>query len=185
MAKKPRERYKDRNKTEAAPDGPKKEPATLEILRRRRNKRFLFVGLVAIAFPIFEVIAYQFRAITVSFTNRSDLMVRSVKVSYDGGSFEIPEIRPGGVAARVIRPDFRFTSDSHLFSTYKMSISLCVENGQILRTWGRAGALDYSAQELYTIEPVPPKNDLQLQHSTRPGFPLSLVRDLMDRMGFR
>jgi hypothetical protein len=187
MPKKSRERYKDRFKTETGAVTPTeiKPQTSREILKRRRNKRFLFVAIVGICFPIFELIAYQFRAITISFANRSELVVRSIKVTYDGGAFQLPEIKPGGVAVKVIRPNFNFSLKSHQFSTYKMRISLSAENGSIIGQMGDAGALDFSATELYTINSVPPKNDIQLQHTTRAGFPLGLVRDLMERLGFK
>jgi hypothetical protein len=180
MPKKPRERYKDRNKVEADPNA--KPAMTLEALKRRRLKRFLIVGLIGISFPILELIAYQFRAITISFTNRSEQVVRGIKVEYDGGAFDIPEILPGGVANQVIRPNFSFKSSN--FATYLLKIRFAAEDGGFFRQMGRVGSIDFSAKELYTIQAIPPENQLQLQHDTRPGFPLSLIRDLMLRLGF-
>jgi hypothetical protein len=179
MPKKPRERFKDRFKTDAPPAP--KPSLSVEALKRRRNKRFLFVALVGISFPIFELIAYQYRAITISFSNRSEQAIRSVKVTYDGGAFDLPEIKPGGVATHVIRPNFQFTSKE--FATYWMWISLSTENGHIIRLGERTGALDFSSKELYTIESTPPNGQIELKHTTRPGFPLGLVRDLMERLG--
>jgi hypothetical protein len=178
MAKKSRERYKDRNQPAADPNA--KPAPTLQALKRRRYKRLLFVGLLGLLFPLFEFVAYQYRAITISITNKTDEVVRSVKVTYDGGAFEIAELRPGGVDVRVIRPNYNFGS-TH-FGTYLMKISFLVDKGYNSQM-GRAGAIDFSANELYTIEAIPPNNQFQLKHTTRPGFPLSLVRDLMERLG--
>ena len=42
-----------------------------DALRKRRNRRFLVLGLIALSFPILEVIAYRFRAITLIVENRT------------------------------------------------------------------------------------------------------------------
>jgi hypothetical protein len=180
MSRKWKERRKER--LEGKDAVPAKSSATLAILRRRRNKRFLFVGILAISFPILEVIAYQFRAITITMVNRSEVAIKGIKFTYSGGAFDVAELKPGGSLTRLIRPDFSFNKNQ--FSTYTLSIRFTSENGQIIGQMGRAGALDYSAQEVYTIVQAPPNGEIQVQHATRPGFPLSLVRDLMERLGF-
>jgi hypothetical protein len=185
MSRKSKERRKDANESKDKAKESKAAPSatTSAILRRRRNKRFLFVGLLGLSFPILEVIAYQFRAITITIINRAEVGVKGVKVIYSNGAFDLPELKPGGSATRVIRPDFSFSRDQ--FSTFTMSIRFSADNGQIFGQMGRVGALDYSSQEIYTITQTPPEGHIQLQHTTRPGFPLSLVRDLMDRLGFK
>jgi hypothetical protein len=176
MSKKSKERRKDRDGGTPPPKG------TAEALKRRRNRRFLFIGLIALAFPLLELIAYQFRAITVVLINRSDVLAKGVEVTYPGGSFEVPELKPGGSVTRVIRPDYTFKGEH--FSTYSTTVRFATDDGGFFRQLGRAGALDYSATERYEITRTPVENRIQLQHTTRPGFPLSLARDLMDRLGF-
>jgi len=176
---------KDRRKKEKAvtKEPTEARPSTAaEAVRRRRNRRFLFLGLIAISFPILEVIAYQFRAITVSMVNRSDVVIEKIKVVYPGGEFDAPELKPGGSVTRLIRPDFTFSQAQ--FSTYPLSIRYTPENRMINGYMGRVGTIDYSAEELYTFTKSPEGGGVQLQHSTRPGFPLNLVRDLMERLGF-
>lgn len=180
MSRKWRERKKEI--AEAKEGKPARSTATSEALIRRRNRRFMYIGLLAISFPILEFIAYQFRAISVTFVNRSDLVVKGIKVNYTGGEFEVPELKPGGSQTRLIRPNFTFKGEH--FSTYTMTIRYTPENAGIMSLIGRAGALDYSAQEIYTFATAP-EGPIMLQHSTRPGFPLSLVRDIMERLGFR
>ena len=140
---------------------------TPEALRRRRNRRFLFVGLIGLSFPILEVIAYQFRVITITFDNRSDGPITKLKVTYPGGSFEESEVKPGGEVTRVTRPDYTFKGEQ--FSTYSMTIRYAAEDG-LHSQIGRAGALDYSAQEIYTITQTPPEGRLQLEHTTLAGI---------------
>jgi hypothetical protein len=180
MSRKWRERREQRLQGKAP--APVKSAATIEALRRRRNRRFLFVGLIGISFPILEAIAYQFRTVTISMVNRSDLLVKRIKLTYAGGEIDVPELKPGGSFSRLIRPNYTFKFDQ--FSTYPMSIRFATEDGQIIGQMGRAGTLDYSPTELYTIVQTPPEGRIQLQHNTRPGFPLSLVRNLMERLGF-
>ena len=179
MSRKSRERYKDREKA-AEPAGARPR-MTVEELKRRRYRRLLYVALFGISIPILEVVAYQFRAITITIDNQTDQPVRKIEVIYDGGKFDAPEIKPGERFTRVIRPDFRFQSDQ--FATYAFAIHLSTDRQILRQSGGRAGALDFSAHEIYTIQAIPPKGELQLQHTTKPGFPLSLIRDLMDRLG--
>ncbi len=182
MSRKSKERNKKEKVGRKAVD--EATPArTPEALRRRRNRRFLFVGLIGLCFPILEVIAYQFRAITITFINRSELAIKGIKVTYTGGEFEVPALKPGASQTRLIRPDFSFTQKGDQFSTYELTIQYAAEKGSLFRQRGRAGTLDYSAQEIYTITQTP-EGGLQLQHTNRPGFPLSLIRDLMERLGF-
>lgn len=166
----------------ANPSTPAKSPATLEILRRQRNGRLLFVGLIAISFPILEAIAYQYRTVTIKVVNRSKLAVKGLKLTYSGRLLEVPEMKPGESVSRLIRPDYTFTREH--FSTYPLSIRFATEDGQIFGQIGRVGTIDFSPTEIYTIIQTPPEGQIQLQHDTRPGFPLSLVRDLMERLGF-
>jgi hypothetical protein len=180
MSRKWRERKKEI--AEGKEGKPAKSAEASEALRRRRNRRFLFIAAIGLSFPILEFIAYQFRAITITFVNRSDLLVKGIKVTYSGGAFDAPELKPGGSLTRLIRPNFDFKGEQ--FSTYMLSIRYSTEDGQVLGQMGRVGALDYSAQEVYTIVQTPPEGKVQLQHMTRPGFPLSLVRDIMGRLGF-
>lgn len=176
MSRKSKERRKARETGTPPPQ------VTPEALKRRRNRRFLFIGLIALAFPLLEGVAYQFRAITVVLVNRSDVLAKGVQVTYPGGSFEVAELKPGASMSRLIRPNYTFQGEH--FSTYSMAIRFATEGGGFFRQLGRAGALDFSATERYEIIRTPLENRLQLQHTTRHGFPLSLVRDLMDRLGF-
>ena len=180
MSKKSKERRKERAEAKGA--APAKPPMTAEVLRRRRNRRFLFVALIGVAFPILEVIAYRFRAITITLVNRTDNVIKGIKVTYAGGAFDAPELKPGGSLTRLIRPDFTFNREQ--FSTYNFAIRFTTEEGNFYNQMGRAGTLDYSAQELYTVTRPAPGSIIQVQHTTRLGFPLSLVRGLMDRLGF-
>ena len=182
MSRKWRERRQQ--SVEAKGSTPAKPSATTDALRRRRNRRFLFVGLLALSFPILEVIAYQFRAITITLVNRSELAIKGITVTYSGGAFDVPELKPRGSLTRLIRPDFTFKFKGDQFSTYNLTIRYATEDGNSYGQIGRAGALDYSAREIYTFTQTPPNGRVQLQHTTRLGFPLSLVRDLMDRLGF-
>lgn len=175
-------KWRERRKTLAEGSPEAKPPVTPESLRKRRNRRFLFVGLIALSFPLLELIAYQFRAITVTVVNRSNVLVKGIKVVYTGGAYEAAELKSGSTLTRQIRPDFTFQKNQ--FSTYTLAIRFSTDNGQIFGQMGHVGALDYSAQEIYTITELPPEGRVQLEHTTRPGFPLSLVRDLMGRMGF-
>jgi hypothetical protein len=156
--------------------------STLDALKRRRNRRLIFVGLIGLSFPILEVIAYRFRAITMTIDNRTVGPITNLKVTYPGGSIEEPEIKPGGEAIRVTRPDFTFSGNE--FSTYPLTIHFSTADGGIFRQIVRVGALDYSATEKYVVEMVPPDGHIQLKHTTSPGFPLNLVRELLARMGF-
>ncbi len=182
MPKKPRERYKDKFKAKgkAKENAEAKPMRTVEELKRRRYRRLMYVALIGLSFPILEFIAYQFRAITITIDNRTDQMINKVQVIYDGGAFDTPALKPGETFNRVIRPNFTFTSKQ--FSTYAFTIRLDAENVKLSQL-GRAGAVDYSAEEIYNIVALPPDGRVQIQHATRLGFPMRLVRDLMDRLG--
>jgi hypothetical protein len=170
---------KSRRKPETRPETT--PTATVEALKRRRNRRLLFVGLIALSVPILEGIAYRFRAITMVVDNRTDGPITRLKVTYPGGSIEEPEIKPGGVVSRVICPDFSFHGSA--FSTYRLTIQFSSANGAVIKQIGRAGALDYSATEKYVIETTPPDGQVQIHHKTSPGFPLGTVGDLLAGLG--
>lgn len=173
MSKKSR----SRSKTDADPT-----PATIpELIRRRRNRRLIFVGLVGLSFPILEAIAYRFRAIAITVDNRSDRAITGVEVSYPGGSFEAPEIKPGGAITRLTRPDFSFRGSD--FCTYRLTIRFTTADGAFHSQTGRTGALDFSAHETYVFESALPEGPAQLKHATSPGFPLSAIRDILTRLG--
>ncbi len=180
MARKQRERYKDRVKAEAK-DVEAKPSLTPEALRKRRNRRFLFLGIVAISFPILELIAYQFRAITITISNRSDERITGIRMIYTGGEFTAPELKPGGSTTRVVRPDFTFKGDH--FATYLGIVSFTTADGARRSLTTRLGSIDFSATERYTFEAGPPNEPVLLKHSTSPGFPLSTIRDLLARLG--
>lgn len=169
---------KSRRKAEGKPEPT--PSATVEALKRRRNRRLIFVGLVALSFPILEAIAYQFRAIAMTIDNRTEGPITRVKVTYPGGSFEEPEIKPGAAITRLTRPDFSFSGAE--FSTYRVMIEFATADA-LIRQSGRAGALDYSAHEKYIIEVVPTDGQVQLKHATSPGFPLGAIRDILARLG--
>ena len=48
-----------------------------------------------------EVVAYRFRAITITLSNRSAEPITRVKLTYTGGSIETAELKPGGSVTRV------------------------------------------------------------------------------------
>ena len=62
--------------------------ATIDAIKRRRRRRLIVVGLIGLSFPILEVIAYRFRAITMVIDNRTVGPITKLKVTYPGGSFE-------------------------------------------------------------------------------------------------
>ena len=160
------------------------QPAKLtpgEVFRRRRNKRLILVGVVAVGLPLLEVIAYQFRSIFIVVVNRSDEVVTDVKFTYPGGSFEAKELKAGGELTKVIRPNFSFTRDE--FSTYRATISFVTGRGAVIRQpFGRYGTVDYSARETFAIQAVDASGIPGLKHSTYPGFPLGTVRDLLTKL---
>ena len=178
MSRKSRERRKARE--EGRNPTPAETASAAAAVKRRRNRRLIFVALIGISFPILELIAYQFRAITVTVSNRSKQPVTKVKVTYPGGEFDAPELKPGGSITRVIRPDFSFQGSN--FATYLLEVHLATANG-IIRQRGRVGTIDFSAHETYIIEPAPLDPPIQIRHTTSPGFPLSLIRDLLERLG--
>jgi hypothetical protein len=140
----------------------------------------ILVALIGISFPILELIAYQFRVITVTIINRSNQPITNLKVTYAGGSFDAPEVKSGGSVTRLIRPDFTFRGEH--FATYPFDIRYTHE-GVISGHGGRAGTIDFSAHETYTIEPTPLDPAGQVKHTTAPGFPLSVIRNLLGRLG--
>ena len=175
MSRKSRERQKARQDDQGSTPSP-----TAEAVKRRRNRRLIFVALIGISFPILELVAYQFRAITVTIINRSKQPITNLEVIYAGGSFDAPELKPGGSITRLIRPDFNFKGDR--FATYHFEMHFTranVNNRQFM--W--PGTIDFSAQETYTIEPAPLETTAQVKHTTSPGFPLSVIRNLLERLG--
>ncbi len=170
---------KSRRKAEASPKP--EPPAAVEALKRRRNRRLMFVGLIALSFPLLEGIAYRFRAITMTIENRSNGPITGVKLTYSGGSIEEAEIKPGGSITRVTRPDFTFSGPE--FSTYRLAIQFTTADGAMIRQSGRAGALDYSAHEKYLVEMVPVEGQVQIKHATSPGFPLGTIREILTGLG--
>jgi hypothetical protein len=175
MSRKSRERRKA--KEEAKDSTPSTTP---NVVKRRRRRRLIFVALIGISFPILELIAYQFRVITVTIINRSNQPITDLLVSYSGGSFDAPELKAGGSITRLIRPDFNFKGER--FATYLFEIHFKHANG-IGRQKMWPGTIDFSAQETYTVEPMPLEGGVQVKHTTTPGFPLSVVRNLLDRLG--
>ena len=128
------------------------EPAQLtpvQMVRRRRNRRMIFLGIIAVALPLLEVAAYRFRSIMIIVNNQSDEIVTNVKVTYPGGSFEAKELKPGGQLTEVTRPNFTFTKDA--FSTYLTEVMISTGTGRN-RLITRTGTVDYSARETYSIQ---------------------------------
>lgn len=163
-------------------------PAILdpEAMRRRRRRRLLFVGAVLVAIPLFELISYQVRAITVTLVNASEAPIRDVRVEYTGGSFKEVELAPGGAVTRVIRPDYSFKSPD--FSSYRTTIRFGTADGGLIRQFIRVSSMDYTARETYTIRPSAPGTpgaSLVVDHTTEPGFPLGEIRAFLKRLGLR
>jgi hypothetical protein len=181
MSKKSQERRKARAEAKEKGQPEPASPAVLEALRRRRNRRLLFVGVIGLSFPILELIAYQYRTITISLVNKTDEPIKRLKVNYGNGEFDAEEVKPGATFSRVVRPDFSFTGNQLL--TYPVTIRFAVGDGFSSQI-GRAGTLDFSATEIYTVVKTPTEG-IQIQHTNRPGFPLSLVRDFVERLGLR
>ncbi len=181
MPRKPRERYKDRAKAEATAEAKSRPKMTPEALRKRRNRRLIFLGIVAALFPALEVIAYRFRAITLVLENRSDEPISRIKVIYPGGGIESAELKPGGSITRVIRPDFTLKGEH--FGTYPLTIRFATADAGWRSQIGRVGSIDFSATERYVVVSGQPGEPAVLQHSTSPGFPLNLIRDLLARLG--
>lgn len=173
---------KDRPKARAKLEGAEAEAlkASVAAFRKRRNRRYLFLGLIALSFPLIEAIAYQYRAIEITVVNNFREPITRVKVVYPGGQFEEAEIKPEDSITRTIRPDFTFKSQD--FSTYKLDIRFFTAGG-FFHQYSKAGTIDYSAREIYTVVPSPPAGQADLQHVTKPGFPLGTVREVLKRLG--
>ena len=172
-----------REKTEkkAGETGKTSSTSAVETIRRRRNKRLLMVGAIAILMPLFELVAYQFRATTITFVNSSTEPIKGLKLTYPGGAFDAPEIKAGARLTHVIRPNYTFHRDD--FSTYRLMVSFATPDGGFYRQTDRIGSLDYSARETFTLFLTPPKGAIELKHTTTPGFPLGTIRDLLASMG--
>ncbi len=172
----PKKKPRDRDK-----ETPRADPAaTAAAWKRRRNRRLIVLGLIALSFPIVEVVAYRYRAITVTVANRTSRPMIGLKVTYTGGSFGVDAIEAGGSVTRVIVPDYTFRGSE--FSTYRTTIEFSTPGG-FCRQTGRAGTLDYSAHETYTLQLAPPEGPVELKHTTFPGFPLGTIRELLQRLG--
>lgn len=159
------------------------EPAQLtpaQMVRRRRNRRMIFLGIIAVALPLLEVAAYRFRSIMIIVDNQSDEIVTDVKVTYPGGTIEAKELKPGGQLTELTRPNFTFTKDE--FSSYRTEVMVSTGMGRN-RLITRTGTVDYSARETYTIQGEGPDKALVIKHSTHPGFPLGTIRDLLAKLG--
>ena len=169
-------------KAEAEAQAPA-QPTAKEIIRRRRNRRFLFVAAVAVALPALEVLSYRYRAITIVVRNNADVPVTKIKLTYPGGSFEAPELKAGAEVAHVARPDFTFTRNE--FSMYLLFLSFATPDKGSVRQFSRIGGVDYSARETFAIEPDGPEQKLVIKHTTAPGFPLGTIRDLFRSLGVR
>ena len=156
-------------------------PTAGEVIRRRRNRRMLFLGLVAVLLPTLEVVAYQFRSILIVVANRSDQVVTNVKVTYPGGEMEAKEIKPGGELTHVARPDYSFTKQD--FSSYRVNVSASTATGAFRLIEPKVGTVDYSARETFAIQPEGENGPLTIKHTTYPGFPLGPIRDLLTQLG--
>ncbi len=159
------------------------QPTAGEIIRRRRNRRFLFVAVVVVALPVLEVISYQYRAITIVIANKAEVPLTRLKVTYPGGLFEAPELKAGASVTHVARPNFTFTREK--FSMYELFLTFTTPDKGSIRQFARTGSIDYSARETYTVEPDPQDGKLVIKHTTDPGFPLSAIRDLFRSLGVR
>jgi hypothetical protein len=187
MARKPRKpRLEKSPKAPRTPAAVPTETAEARVarqaaIRRRRNKRLLVIGGIALTFPLFELVAFQFRTITISVENQTGNVIKDVRVTYSGGDFSSPEIKPGGSLTRVVRPEFSFKSGE--FSTYRLTLQVrSIENG-LFRQFSRVSTLDYSGSEIYRVSTEPEGGQLQIKHATLPGFPLGTIRTLLQRMG--
>jgi len=181
MSKKPpRNERRKASKAAAAKDAPT-GPTPVEIVRRRRNRRMIFLGVVAVMSPLLEVVAYRYRSILITVANRSDEVVTNIKVTYPGGSFEAKELKPGGELTQLARPTYTFSKDE--FSTYRTIISFSTADGSSIRQNGRTGTIDYSARETYTIQTEGANGTMGIKHTTSPGIPLGTIRDLLAKLG--
>ena len=152
-----------------------------QVVRKRRYRRFLLLAIIAVVLPLAEVVAYQWRGILITVVNHSNNLVRNVKFSYPGGGFEAKELKPGGEITHLARPNYSFSRAS--FSTYPVRVSATGENTTISLIDPKTGTVDYSARETYTIESEELPGSLKFHHTTRPGFPLGLLRDLLTSLG--
>ena len=179
MSKKVPRNQRRKQAEAAAPAAPTATPG--EVVRRRRNRRMIFLGLIAVLLPLLEVAAYRFRSILIVVVNDSDEVVTNVKVSYPGGSFAAQELKPGAELTELARPDFTFTSAA--FSTYLTQISFSSADGGLTRLAGRTGTVDYSARETFALRNDGPNGVMEIKHTTHPGFPLGAIRDLLTKLG--
>jgi hypothetical protein len=160
-------------------------PAILdpETTRRRRKRRWIFVASVLVAVPVFEAVAYRFRAVEITVVNATEAPIRDLRVEFPGGSFERAQLDPKGGVTHVVRPDYSFSTAD--FSSYRTTIRLATADGGLVRHNIRISSVDYTARETYTLRPGAPGLPLALDHTTEPGFPLGEIRSLMKRLGLR
>lgn len=160
-------------------------PSPASVIRRRRTKRLIFLAVVLVSIPVLEAIAYQFRSILVVVRNESPATIRSVTADYPGGKIEIGEIKPGGEVSRSIRPNFEFSLRRNVFSSYLFTLRVRTADGVISYFSPHEGTIDYSATEVFAVADEVGDGALKIKHTTRPGFPLGAVRDLLTRLGVR
>ena len=172
---------KPRRKQRVAPDQAQANPPPAEVVRRRRNRRMIFLGIIATLLPLLEVAAYRYRSILIVVANQSDEIVTNVKLTYPGGLIEAKELKPGGELSEVARPLCTFTSTE--FSTYRTTVSFSTADGGLVRQVARTGTVDYSARETFAIRNDGATGEMQIKHSTYPGFPLGAIRDLLTKLG--
>lgn len=176
-------RNERRKRLEAATAATSAPSTATEIVRRRRNRRMIFLGVVAVSLPLLEVLAYRYRSIQITVANRSDEVVTNIKVTYPGGSFEAKELKPGAELSELTRPLYTFTKDE--FSTYRTVITFSTADGGVIRQNGRTGTVDYSARETFTIQNEGANAVMDIKHTTSPGIPLGTIRDLLTKLGMR
>lgn len=160
-------------------------PSPAAVVRRRRTKRLIFLAVVAVLIPVVEVVAYQFRSILLVVRNGTERSISEVTATYPGGKVELGEIKPGGEATRSIRPNYEFSLRRNVFSSYPFSLRVRTADGGISHYSGREGTIDYSAQEVFVVGDESAQGLIGIRHTTRPGFPLGAIRDLMHRLGAR
>ena len=156
-------------------------PTPVEVVRRRQYRRIFLLALIAVTLPLLEVVAYQYRGILMIVVNHSDEVIKNVKFTYPGGSFEAKELKPGGEITHLARPQYNFSRKN--FSTYAVRVSATGAQATFSFIDPKTGTVDYSAREIYAIEPEEAPGSLKFHHTTRPGFPLGMIRDLLTRLG--